>query len=392
MYFNNFKGLKLSALGFGTMRFPLKADGTPDLELTKNMIGEAYRAGVNYYDTAFPYMNGKSEEITAECLSEYPRTSYFLADKMPGHQFYDKLDPKAVFEEQLRRLRTDYIDFYLLHNVNDSCMETYMDKGPGIIPYLLKEKENGRIRFLGFSAHATLPELEEFLKYLKSHDYPMDFCQIQLNYLDWTLQKGKEKVQLLKEYGIPVWVMEPLRGGKLSKLPLKERNRLPGNGAESSDASFAFRWLMQFPEVIMILSGMSSSEALRDNLRTFSVRRPLSGEENSLILEIAENLKNGVPCTGCRYCTENCPRGLDIPFLMDLYNDYSVEIHMTPAVLLSSVEKGKRPSDCIGCGNCELSCPQHIRIPAVMKELSSLIDRGIDWEKVCMERNRMFES
>jgi len=389
MEYKEFKGCKLSALGFGTMRFPLNPDKSINEELTEKLIDMAYAGGVNYYDTAFPYLDGKSEGVTAKCLAKYPRDSYYLADKMPGHQFIQNMDPGKIFATQLKRLNTDYIDFYLLHNVNDSCMDIYMDEELGLVRCLLEEKKKGRIRYLGFSAHATLPCLKQFLEYCREHNYTMDFCQLQLNYLDWTLQRGKEKMELLNSYGIPVWVMEPVRGGKLANLSAENHEKLNSLEQGRSDASWSFRWLMNLPEVKMILSGMNSEEQVKDNLNTFTEYQPVNKEEETVLFEIAESMKNSVPCTGCRYCVESCPMGINIPYMMDLFNDYSFDNCIGPATLIASVPEEKRPDKCIGCGACAARCPQHIDIPQKMKELAGMIEKGIDWKEMCRKRNEL---
>lgn len=390
MEYKEFHGLKLSALGFGTMRFPLHEDGTINEELTEKLIDYAYENGVNYYDTAFPYLDGKSEGVTAKCLSKYPRESYYLADKMPAHQFIENIDPPKIFEMELERLNTDYIDFYLLHNVNDSCLDIYTDEKIGIVRYLLEEKKKGRIRYLGFSAHATLEVLARFLTYCSEHGYTMDFCQLEMNYLDWTLQRGKEKIELLNRYGIPVWVMEPCRGGKLANLSEKNHARLAELEPGRSDASWAFRWLMGIPEVKVILSGMNSEEQVEDNIKTFSEYRKLDPEEEAVLMEIAEGLKKSVPCTSCRYCTQSCPQKIDIPFMLYLYNEYMVdEGNMEPSALMSSVPAGSRPEACIGCGECAKRCPQHIDIPDKMTKLSELAAKGADWKAICRQRNAL---
>lgn len=387
MEYRQFKDIQLSALGFGTMRFPLKEDKTVDREQACKLIRTAYENGINYFDTAWPYHEGKSEGILAESLSIYPRESYYIADKMPGHQFMDPFEPEKIFEAQLKRLDTGYIDFYLLHNVNDSCLDTYMDEETGLIRYLLEKKAEGKIRYLGFSTHATVEALEKFLDYLDDHGYKMDFVQIQLNYLDWTLQNAKEKVEMFGSRNIPIWVMEPCRGGKLAHLSDENRSRLEALEPGRSDASWSFRWLMDVPGVTVVLSGMSTMEQLTDNLAVFSEYRPLSGAEKKVLSEIAAGMLTSVPCTGCRYCVDHCPAGIDIPFMMDRYNEYSYDNSMIPAVLMSSKERDQWPDACIKCGSCAAVCPQHIDIPEKLEKLSEMIGKGADWREICRKRN-----
>ena len=194
MICKDFQGLKLSQLGFGTMRLPLREDRSIDEEQAAAMTAEAIAKGVNYFDTAWPYHGGKSETVIGEILKQYPRESFYLADKFPGHQIAPSYDVKAVFEHQLEKCGVGYFDFYLLHNVYENSIAVYEDERWGILPYLLEQKKNGRIRHLGFSTHAGVPALEAFLE---KHTDEMEFCQIELNYLDWTLQQAKEKCELL---------------------------------------------------------------------------------------------------------------------------------------------------------------------------------------------------
>lgn len=387
MEYRQFRGLRISALGFGTMRYPLKEDRSIDEELTEKLLKTAYENGVNYFDTAWPYHDGKSEGILAKSLSLYPRDTYYIADKMPGHQFMDPFEPEKIFEAQFKRLGTEYIDFYLLHNVNDSCLDTYMDEEIGLIRYLSGEREKGRIKYLGFSTHATVECLQKFLDYLDEHGYKMDFVQIQLNYLDWILQNGKKKVEMLNEHGLPIWVMEPCRGGKLANLSEKDEDVLGILEPGKSDASWSFRWLMDVPGVTVILSGMNSMEQLMDNLATFNEARPLSEKEKEVLSSIAHGMMNSVPCTGCRYCVDHCPMGIDIPFMMERYNEYSFDNTLIPAVLMESKDKNTWPDACIKCGACAAMCPQHIEIPKKMEELSVMVSKGVNWRELCKKRN-----
>ena len=215
MIYRSFKEKKLSALGFGTMRLPLvEGSKTIDQEAVQTMTDLAMAAGVNYYDTAWPYHDGNSETSIAKALAKYPRDSYYIADKYPGHQLAETYDPADIFEKQLVKLGTDHIDFYLLHNVYEKSYEVYNDPQWGIVDYFIEQRRLGRIRHLGFSCHAEIPTLTAFLD---RYGDEMEFCQIQLNYLDWTLQNAKAKYEMLTERGIPVWVMEPVRCGRLAK-------------------------------------------------------------------------------------------------------------------------------------------------------------------------------
>lgn len=387
MEYKQFKNEKLSALGFGTMRYPLNEDKSINAELAVKLIRTAYENGINYFDTAWPYHDGKSEGILADALSVYPRESYYIADKMPGHQFMDPFEPEKIFEAQFKRLNTDHIDFYLLHNVNDSCMDTYMDEEIGLIRYLSEQREKGRIKYLGFSTHATVECLQKFFDYLDEHGYKMDFVQIQLNYLDWTLQNGRKKVAMFNERDLPIMVMEPCRGGKLASLSQQNKDKLSLFETGRSDASWSFRWLMDVPGVTVILSGMSSMEQLTDNIDTFNEYKLLSENEKKTLSEIAAELADAVPCTGCRYCVDYCPMGIDIPFMMDRYNEYRFDNSLIPAVLMESRDKNTWPDVCIRCGACAAMCPQHIDIPDKMEKLSEFIKKGINWRELCEKRN-----
>ena len=332
MIYKDFQGLKLSQLGFGTMRLPLREDKSIDAEQAAAMTSEAIAKGVNYFDTAWPYHGGKSELVIGEILKQYPRESFYLADKFPGHQIAPSYDVKGVFEKQLKKCGVEYFDFYLLHNVYENSIAVYEDERWNILQYLLEQKKNGRIRHLGFSTHAGVPALEAFLE---KHANEMEFCQIELNYLDWTLQQAKEKCELLNRYSIPIWVMEPVRGGKLANLPAAAQEKLHALRPEASDASWALRWVQEIPGVTMILSGMSNMAQMQDNLATFDHPEPLSAEEQALLLEIAEGFKSAVPCTACRYCCDGCPQEIDIPQMLRVLNELRV-VPSTNAIMAES--------------------------------------------------------
>ena len=379
----SFKNIQLSRLGFGMMRLPLLPDGKIDEITVENMIRYAIDNGVNYFDTAYPYHSGLSELIAGKILNKFPRNTWYLADKYPGHQYSDHYDPAAIFEEQLKKCQVDYFDFYLLHNVCESCIEVYRDKKWGIIDYFIQQKKLGRIHHLGFSSHADYPMLKEFLD-----DYgdQMEFCQIQLNYLDWILQKAQLRYQLLKERNIPVWVMEPLRGGKLARLSETDQTALKQLRPDESCASWAFRWLQSLDNIGVILSGMSSEDQMKDNIHTFSANKPLLENEKNILNQIANSMLNMVPCTACRYCCDGCPRQLDIPMLLNSLNDARFASNFTVPMRLEALPEDKLPSACIGCGACTHICPQHIDIPARMKEFSELIPKLPSWKKICVER------
>ena len=386
MIYTDFHGEKLSLLGFGTMRLPLVPGGGPadiDEKTTADMVRYAMDHGVNYFDTAYPYHGGMSERVIGRVLKDYDRQSFYLATKYPGHQISDSYDPAAIFEEQLQKCGVEYFDFYLLHNVYENSIGVYEDARWNIIPYLLEQKKNGRIRHLGFSTHAGLPALEQFLQ---RHGEEMEFCQIQLNYLDWTLQQSKEKCELLNRYNIPIWVMEPIRGGKLANLPESMTAELRAMRPEASAASWALRWVQQIPGVTMILSGMSDLAQMQDNLATFDHPQPLSKEETACLLRFAEQRKNAVPCTACRDCCDGCPQRINIPQMLRVLNEIRIAPSTNAIMAVEALPESQQPSACLGCGACAAICPQKIDIPGCMQELTERIAKIPSWAEISRQR------
>ena len=373
MIYTDFHGEKLSLLGFGTMRLPLVPGGGPadvDEKTTADMVRYAMDHGVNYFDTAYPYHGGMSERVIGRVLKDYDRQSFYLATKYPGHQISDSYDPAAIFEEQLQKCGVEYFDFYLLHNVYEKSIETYTDPRWGIIDYFLEQKKNGRIRHLGFSSHGGLELLENFLS---RYGKDMEFCQIQLNYLDWTMQDAKAKCELLRRYSIPIWVMEPVRGGRLASLTPEAESELHALRPEESTAAWAFRFLQGVPGVTMVLSGMSSLEQLRANLDTFETDRPLSEAEKAALLDVAAGMvrEQVLPCTACRYCVDHCPRHLDIPGLLALYNEHTFTGGgFIAPMAVEALPEEKRPAACIGCRSCEAVCPQQLKISEALADFA----------------------
>lgn len=375
---------KVSRLGFGCMRFPCFENGEIDEEQVFKMVDYALKNGVNYFDTAYPYHGGKSELVIGKALSKYPRDSFFLADKYPGHQIADEYNPEKTFEEQLQKCKVDYFDFYLLHNVYEVSYKYYTDEKLGFVDYFVKQKKAGRIKHLGFSTHADFPTLTKFLH---QYDGVFDFVQIQLNYLDWTMQKGKEKYEYLLQKNLPVIVMEPLRGGKLCSLPDDVKQSLSKVKPELSDTAWSFDFLRSLSNVSTILSGMSSYEQTVDNINIFNNTSALESDECETVLAQAEKLKKGVPCTDCHYCQNSCLMKLDIPFLIRQYNDLCFDPRFTVSMKLEGLPEHKLPGACIGCHRCEMICPQKIDISGVLKELSKKLDELPKWSQICAERN-----
>lgn len=373
MIMKDYKNLKLSALGVGAMRLPVMDDVYANIDQaeTERMVAYAMEHGINYYDTAWGYHDGQSEAAIGKALSGYARESFYLADKFPGYDLANMDKAEEIFEQQLKRCGVEYFDFYLFHNVCEMNINEYLDEKYGILEYLLKQKKSGRIRHLGFSAHGEYPVMKRFLEAYGEH---MEFCQIQLNYLDYKFQNAKAKIELLNEYKIPVWVMEPLRGGKLAELSGEYTERLAALRPEEKTPAWAFRFLQSIPEVTVILSGMSTFEQLVENVATFEEEKPLSGQEMDVLMGIVDNMlgKKTLPCTACRYCTSHCPKELDIPSLLALYNEHSfTEGGFIAPMALSAVEKEKWPDACVGCRSCEKVCPQQIKISEAMADFAA---------------------
>lgn len=386
MFYRKFKDLDISMLGFGLMRLPVKGENLIDEELTAEMVDYAMKHGVNYYDTAAPYHNGLSETVIGKILNKYPRDSFYLADKFPGHAVAEKYDPKEIFEKQLQKCQVDYFDFYLLHNVYENSLPTYEDPRWGIMDYIVEQKRNGRIRHLGLSSHADLPCLR---KILEKYGDEIEFIQLQLNYLDWTVQKGREKYEMAKEFGLPVIIMEPVRGGKLASLPDDIMDELKAIRPEAHAASYALRWTQPLDQVMTVLSGMSNMEQTVENVAAFENYDPLSAEEEAIILRAAEGMKNEVPCTACRYCTSSCPMELDIPDLLFKYNQIRADSGFTIKMQLDSYPEDKLPSACISCGACMEMCPQKIQIPDELDAFAEALDKIPNWADICRERDEI---
>lgn len=373
MIYKQFQELKLSALGFGAMRLPVLEgkDDQIDEQAAFDMVDYAMAHGINYYDTAFGYHGGNSELVMGRALARYPRESFYLATKFPGYDLSNMGKVREIFEKQLEKCRVDYFDFYLFHNVCELNIEQYLDNEKnGIFDYLVEQKRNGRIRHLGFSAHGSYQVMERFLK---AYGSEMEFCQIQLNYLDWKFQNADKKVELLSRYNLPVWVMEPLRGGRLVHLSEENEAKLKALRPEVPAHAWAFRFLQSLPEVAVVLSGMSNMEQLQDNIAIFDREEPLSDRERQVLDAVAEEMlsHNLLPCTACHYCVSHCPQQLDIPDLLEMYNEFNFTGGSFIALMkLASMSQDKRPESCVGCQSCEAVCPQQIRISQAMADFA----------------------
>jgi predicted aldo/keto reductase-like oxidoreductase len=364
-------GLETSLLGYGCMRFPTLMNGEIDEEKTEALLDKAYASGVNYYDTAYIYHNGKSETFLGKCMDKYPRDSYYIATKLPVMMIDSLEKAKSTFEDQLKKLNKDYIDFYLLHGLSKMTFDRSVSLG--IISFCEELKRQGRIKYLGFSFHDGYESFEQIIKY---RDW--DFCQIQLNYMDVEEQAGLKGYQLAESLDVPVVIMEPLKGGALATLPdtvgavLKEMD--PG----ASIASWGMRWIGSLPGVKVVLSGMTTMEQLEDNLKTFTDFRSLSDEELKAFDRVKdkfkERVKNG--CTGCRYCMP-CPAGVDIPGNFAIWNKYGMyenkqELGFSWGGFM--FRDNLKAKHCVKCGQCEEKCPQKLNIRDDLETLQKELD------------------
>lgn len=373
MMYRDFQDVKLSALGMGAMRLPVVDgdDSKIDEAAAFAMADEAMARGVNYYDTAWGYHNGNSELVMGKALARHPREKFYLATKFPGYDLSNMGKVEEIFEKQLEKCQVEYFDFYLFHNVCEMNIDAYLDPKYGTYDYLLAQKKNGRIRHLGFSAHGDYDVMKRFLE---AYGKDMEFCQIQLNYLDWDFQDAKRKVELLNQRNIPVWVMEPLRGGKLASLAPEDEAKLKALRPDEGIPAWAFRYLQSIPSVVVTLSGMSNMEQMKENIATFETDKPLNETELETLHAIAQGMvkKIVLPCTACHYCTSHCPQGLDIPNLLSLYNEHCfTQGGFIAPMALSAIPADKQPSACIGCRSCEAVCPQGIKISEAMADFTA---------------------
>ncbi len=363
-------GIETSLLGFGCMRFPLDPSGNIDEICSEEMIDIAYRSGVNYFDTAYVYHGGQSEIFTGKVLEKYDRSSYYLATKLPTWDVNSVADAKRIFEEQLKKLNKSYIDFYLLHSFNLGSFQKMVDLG--VLDYMDSLKAEGKIRYLGFSFHDEYASFEHII-----HFRNWDFCQIQLNYMDAELQAGLKGYQLAADMGVPVIVMEPVKGGSIAKLPENALSIYQSLHPDWTPASWAIRWVASLPNVKVILSGMSEMAQVKDNLDTMNHFVPLQEQEYQAIHTVTDILRNRVKngCTGCSYCMP-CPAGVDIPRSFSLWNDYGRYENRGEMKWqwTCNFDEGKMPKNCIECGQCEEACPQKLHIRENLKTVQLTFD------------------
>ncbi|MBQ8406784.1 MAG: aldo/keto reductase [Clostridia bacterium] len=377
MIYKNFQDKKLSALGMGCMRLPTIKDDQDKIDenAVREMVAYAIEKGVNYFDTAWGYHNGQSEIVMGKTLKEYPRESFYLADKFPGYDLNNMDKVEEIFETQLKKCQVEYFDFYLVHNVCELNINEYLDPKYGVYAYLKEQKKNGRIKHLGFSVHGSLDTMKRFLEV---YGEDMEFCQIQLNWLDWELQNAKAKLALLNELNIPVWVMEPVRGGALVRLEESQEEVLKGANPNRKTVEWAFRYLQSLDGVCVTLSGMSNMEQLKENIAIFEREEKLTQEEMETLQKVAQMVmgKDKLPCTSCRYCTAHCPMELNIPWIIELYNEYKYSGGgFLVGMAIGSLSDDKKPSACIGCRACEAVCPQTIKISEMMTDFSKGLEK-----------------
>lgn len=394
-------GEKVSLLGYGCMRWPMKKgeDGKDhiDQEAVNEMVDYAYRNGVNYYDTSPAYLQGQSEEAAGIALSRYPRESYYIATKLSNFNNFSREAGLKMYRDSQKALRTDYFDYYLLHAIGTSGFEGFEERyiNNGLLDFLLEEREAGHIRNLGFSFHGRKEVFDQFMALHEK--YHWDFVQIEMNYVDWEHAKVPENVNAdylyeeLAKRNIPATIMEPLLGGRLAKLPDAIAEKMKEREPQMSIASWAFRFCGSYPNILTVLSGMSSMDPLIENVETFSHFKPLNDEEKAFLMEMANLMEDypTVPCNACSYCMP-CPYGIDIPTIFRHYNDHvnSGEIaqsceqdhfqRLKRRYLVSydrAVETVRQADHCIGCGQCRPKCPQSIDIPRALRHIDRYVEK-----------------
>lgn len=368
MNYRTYKETKLSRLGMGAMRLPMLEAGKDtaiDYESSQEIIDYGMANGINYYDTAYVYHGGQSEIFLGKALKKYDRESFYVTDKF---LIGANPDYRSVFEEQLKKLQVDHIDFYLIHSIGDNTIDQYINSG--CIEFFENQKELGRIKNLGFSSHASTPVLERFADFRA-----WDFAQIQLNYYDWNYGNARSEYEALRNRGIPIMVMEPVRGGRLASLTPGAEELLKKAHPDWSIPSWALRFVSSLPGVCVVLSGMSNLEQIEDNVATFSDDYVFTEADRDVLFEACTRFKEQIkiPCTACRYCTDGCPVKINIPEFLKLYNSLKVNGSWGIKERAEKIVSEGKPSDCIGCGKCTGHCPQNIAVPAAMEELAGVI-------------------
>ena len=360
-------GKEISRLGYGGMRFPKNGDEV-DMDAAVQLLRKAYEMGINYFDTAMVYHKGESEKIFGKAFEPYPRDSYLIADKMSIWLCSDEEDMKARFYNQLKTLKTEYIDFYLVHSLNRNHYKKVKDLH--CVEFLQQMKQEGKIKHLGFSFHDTYQVFTQIL-----NDYTWDFVQIQLNYLDWHNQGAEQLYRELERRNLPVMVMEPVRGGYLATIDSERAKPFLELEPQRSIASWAIRWVESLPQVAVVLSGMSDLQQLEDNVATMTHFEPMNEQELAAIDRVVEEIRkvNEIPCTGCRYCMD-CPMCVDIPEIFSIYSQYKIFGKEKAFVqdYEEVVEHGNGAEHCVRCMACTTKCPQMIAIPDKLEMIAKL--------------------
>lgn len=363
-----FHNLEIPLIALGCMRLPMR-DGKIDMVELDKMVEYAMAHGANYFDTAYMYVEGKSENAIGEILKQYPRESFFLADKCPAYLVNSPSDVRKLFEEQLKKCQVEYFDNYMVHNINKNTIKNYRDND--MYGEILKLKKEGKIKHLGFSFHGDPDMLREVI-----NEHKWDFCQLQINYLDWEVINAKELYEIADEAKVPVIVMEPLRGGGLCSLPEKAAAKLKEDCPEDTQASFGLRWVSSKKRVFTILSGMSNLQQLKENIDTFTNFREFTQEEEKTAQSVAKIIQSqgAINCTACRYCMEVCPRGINIPAIFGLYNVYKSNGNgFMFGVNYTALKENERADKCINCHLCSKNCPQGLDIPALLKKVDATV-------------------
>lgn len=379
MIYSDFLGNNVSMMGMGCMRFPVTGgDADIDEPAAKEMIDYAFDHGVNYFDTAWGYHGGNSELVVGRALAAHPRDSFYLATKFPSYDVSNFGKHQQIFEKQLEKCQVEYFDYYLLHNICETNIEQYMAEDTyHTVTYFQEQKAQGRIKHLGFSVHGNF---DVFKRFMDKFGDIMEFCQVELNYFDWSFQDAKAKVEYLNERNIPIVVMEPLRGGYLVNLKDEYREKLQAANPARSNVEWALRWLQGIDGVSVVLLGSSTLEQLQQNIDLFAERKPLTEAENGVLAQVADLMahEKGLPCTACHYCVSHCPVGLDIPYLIGLYNEHLTKDPsqgFIAPMAVAALPEDKRPSACIACDSCREVCPQDLPISEFLAEFAETVEQ-----------------
>ena len=368
-----FKNIEISRLGLGNMRLPcktpIKREANPLIDYNKaqELVDMAYENGVNYFDTAYMYHAGKSEKFIGQALKKYPRESYYLADKLPIWMCKKPDDMQKIFDKQLQRTGIDCFDFYLLHSLDKGNFEKC--EKYGAYDFLLEKQKQGLIKNIGFSFHGTIDDLKIIVA---AHHW--DFAQIQMNYLDWKNQDAKTQYEILTEAGIPVIVMEPVRGGKLADVPKRVEELFKNNAPDKSIASWAIRFCATHDNVLTILSGMNAKEQMLDNLQSLTDFVPMTDVELKICQNAASIINESeiIPCTGCDYCAD-CPKSVKISTIFDVYNKLKTGEYTAEQAKEKYAQIDVNHTQCVACGKCKEHCPQSIDIPKMLSETISSV-------------------